>query len=72
MNRASYRCKTPRPARRILRDEARGRAVELLGLVGIPPEQSFTLSIMVLVLSLVGTLPGGWFYLQSGVAPGRR
>ena len=46
--------------------------ISLLGLVGIPPEQSFTLSIMVLVLSLVGTLPGGWFYLRSGVAPGRR
>ncbi|WP_157505569.1 lysylphosphatidylglycerol synthase transmembrane domain-containing protein [Geminicoccus roseus] len=46
--------------------------ISLLGLVGIPAEQSFTLSIMVLVLSLVGTLPGGWFYLRGGVAPGRR
>jgi uncharacterized membrane protein YbhN (UPF0104 family) len=46
--------------------------IYLLGLVGIPPEQSFTLSIMVLVLSLVGTLPGAWFYLKGGVAPERR
>jgi uncharacterized protein (TIRG00374 family) len=45
--------------------------IYLLGLVGIPPEQSFTLSIMVLVLSLVGTLPGAWFYLKGGVADRR-
>lgn len=46
--------------------------IYLLGLVDIPPEQSFTLSIMVVVLSLVGTLPGAWLYLKGGVAPERR
>jgi uncharacterized membrane protein YbhN (UPF0104 family) len=46
--------------------------IALLGLVGIPADQSFTLSIMVLVLSLVGTLPGGWFYLRGGVSPAHR
>ena len=42
--------------------------ISLLGLVGIPAAQSFTLSIMVFVLASVACLPGGWFYLQGGVA----
>ena len=41
--------------------------VSLLGLVGIPPAQSFTLSIMVYILASLASLPGGWFYLRGGV-----
>jgi hypothetical protein len=42
-----------------------GVIVWLLGPVGVPEPQAFALSTLVVVVGLVGTLPGLWLYLRS-------
>ncbi len=42
-----------------------GVVVWLLRPVGVPDAQSFALSTLVVVLGVLGTLPGLWLYLRS-------
>jgi uncharacterized membrane protein YbhN (UPF0104 family) len=42
-----------------------GIIVWLLGPVGVPEVQSFALSTLIVVLGMVGTLPGLWLYLRA-------
>lgn len=42
--------------------------IHLLGLVGIPAEQAFTLSISIFLTGIVASLPGALLYMRGGVA----
>lgn len=41
----------------------------LFGLVGVTNTAAFTLSLMIYALSILSSLPGGWFYARGGIAP---
>lgn len=40
--------------------------VAFFGLVGVPAEEAFTLSLMVYAVNVFSALPGAWFYVRGG------